>query len=264
MNPAMIQSPVSRRQRLANLLRPIFEWAGIAVLSRPALHALDRNLARLLPKRDGWFVEAGANDGFRQSNTYYLARFRGWRGVLIEAVPELAEACRRRRPESAVVQCALGAPEKAGSTVQLRLAGLMTTVRGALGNEAAEQRRAAQGLACQGMPVEERFVEVPVRTLSDVLSQSSVPTDFDLLSLDVEGYEIEVLKGLDLERFRPRAICIEVWREHLDAVRQHLEPHYQLAEVLFENERHGDYLWVRRSPNEPAANVATPERSRPG
>ena len=49
--------------------------------------------ARHLTRRGGVFVEAGANDGYAQSNTYYFERMRGWSGVLIEPVPELAHHC---------------------------------------------------------------------------------------------------------------------------------------------------------------------------
>ena len=134
------------KDRIAHVLRPVFECLGYARFSRPGLHQLDRRLESLMPKRNGWFVEAGANDGFQQSNTYYLARFKGWRGVLVEAVPHLAAACRKRRPESQVVACALGPPEKAGGTLQIRHAGLMSCICGALGDEAKEKERAAKGV----------------------------------------------------------------------------------------------------------------------
>lgn len=246
MSEGIDQAPRTRRDRLVDIVRPVCERLGIDWFSRPALNGLDRKLERLLPKQGGWFVEAGANDGFHQSNTYHFARFKGWRGVLVEAVPQLAAACRERRPESQVVECALGSQEIAGSTVRLRFAGLMTSVCGTLGSEAMERQRAAQGLAVQGMNTEERFVEAPVRTLTEVLAGTGTPSDFDLLSLDVEGYEVEVLRGLDMKAYRPRAICIEVRRENLNAVNELLGRNYVMIEALCENEQHGDYFWRRR------------------
>jgi hypothetical protein len=144
------------------------------------------------------------------------------------------------------VECALGPPELAGKTVDLRYAGLMTSVRGALGDDLSERKRATHGLALQGLAQEERIVAAPVRTLTEVLADCGAPVAIDLISIDVEGYEVEVLKGLDLERYQPRAICLEVRTDHLPVVREMIEGRYVLKEVLHESAQHGDYLWMRR------------------
>jgi hypothetical protein len=96
------------------LRRGAFEALGSQRYSHPALHGMDARLEELLPEDGGTFVEAGAHDGFTQSNTYYFERFRGWRGVLVEAVPELHAKARRRRRRSVVVRAALVAPEREG------------------------------------------------------------------------------------------------------------------------------------------------------
>ncbi|WP_395733437.1 FkbM family methyltransferase [Prosthecobacter sp.] len=230
----------SRRDHLLNLLRPVFEFLGISCLSRPSLNRLDTAIERLLPQRDGWFVEAGAYDGFQQSNSYYLARMKGWRGVLIEPLPQLAAICRQKRPESLVVSCALGAPESEGHSLQLRHAGLMTMACGVLGNDEKERQRAADGLAAQGLPTSEQLVTADIKTLTSVLEMTGTPSDFDLLSLDVEGAEVDVLRGLDLKRFRPKAICIEVRHENLAAVQSLLQDHYEKPIHLTSNESYAD------------------------
>src|ERR1700686_1931252 len=74
------------RWRLARQrkLRFAAEARGDDRLSRPALHELDVKLNGVIERDSGFFIEAGAHDGFTQSNTYYLERFRGWRGLLVE------------------------------------------------------------------------------------------------------------------------------------------------------------------------------------
>ena len=232
-----------RRERLAAWARPWLERLGIPWLSRPALHGLDREIARRLPRRGGFFVESGANDGFRQSNTYYLARFRGWRGVLIEPFPHLARLCAAARPESATVCCALGPPDLAGGAVTLRHAGLMSHVSGALGDDDAERARARDGQRTQGMAAHDIVIEAPVRTLTEVLAGAGAPSRFDLLSLDVEGYELEVLRGLDFDRFAPEAICIEARHANADAVAAMLGARYRMEAVLHRAADHADYFW---------------------
>lgn len=229
--------------RMLARVRPWLEKCGIALLSRPALNRLDRKLAQLLPQRGGFFVEAGANDGFRQSNSYYLARFRGWRGILVEPMPHLAALCKQARPESTTVCCALGAPEASGQGVALRHAGLMSHVSGILSDEAGERQRAENGQRIQGMPAHDVMVKAQVRTLTEVLIQAGAPPQFDLLSLDVEGYEVEVLRGLDLSRFCPQGICVEVRHGNKAAVEAILSPSHTLVEVLHHAKDHADYFW---------------------
>ena len=52
-------------------------------------------------------------------------------------------------------------------------------------------------------------IDVPVRTLDDLLEEAAAPTPVDFVSIDVEGHEVEVLSGFDLARWRPRLILVE-------------------------------------------------------
>jgi FkbM family methyltransferase len=247
------RSIYSRRDRLKDLLRPMLEFFRIGTLSRPSLNQLDEKLERLLPRHGGWFVEAGAYDGFQQSNTYYFAKLKGWRGVLIEPLPQLASRCRQRRQEAIVISCVLGAPEDVGRTVRLRHAGLMTMVCGTMADAATEHVRAEAGLRVQGLPPLEQFVEAPVRTLTDVLEESGTPSDFDLLSLDVEGSEVAALRGLDLKRFLPRAICVEIRHENLAVVQHLLEERYEQPLFLTHHASYSDCFFALKNQTASAA-----------
>jgi FkbM family methyltransferase len=210
----------ARRRRL--------EARGDWSLSRPALYGMDARLERHLPPRSGFFVEAGANDGYEQSNTYSLERIHGWRGVLVEPVPELARAAERERDASQVFNCALTEVERPGATVRLLYGGLMTVVAG---GRADDSDWVAQAHA---LPQEEQQHEfdVPARTLSSVLDEAGVP-EIDLLSLDVEGYEPTVLRGLDFDRHSPRLLLVEARGEVARlAVEEVLGRRYRLLEEL--------------------------------
>jgi hypothetical protein len=77
---------------------------------------------------------------------------------------------------------------------------------------------------------------VPARTLTAVLDSHGIRR-VDFLSLDVEGYELEVLKGLDFDRFRPTLMLIEArYREEID---NFLKPRYQPVAEL----SHHDVLY---------------------
>ena len=58
-----------------------------------ALNDLDKKLEKYLNHSNGFFIEAGANDGLKQSNSYYFAKSLQWKGILVEAIPELFEKC---------------------------------------------------------------------------------------------------------------------------------------------------------------------------
>ena len=87
-----LSQDVKRARRLA------YERLGSARFSTPALYGMDLALDRIIDRTDGVFLEAGGFDGYTQSNTYYLERHRGWHGILVEPVPELAAQARRNRP----------------------------------------------------------------------------------------------------------------------------------------------------------------------
>jgi FkbM family methyltransferase len=197
-----------RRNDLAWARRALFERFGSDRYSHPALHDLDRKLANWLPE-SGFFVEAGAYDGFIQSNTYWLERFRSWSGVLVEPVPHLFARARRVRPRSHVVNCALVSPDLGESAVTIRYGGLMSLIKGARGGSDDENRHVEAG-DMFGLDDVAYDISVPARTLTSVLHEARAPEAIDLLSLDVEGYEASVLRGLDLDRFRPRFIVIEM------------------------------------------------------
>jgi len=211
--------------------RRFFELIGSDRYSHLALNGLDHQLKKHIGFRDGYFIEAGANDGLTQSNTYWFERFQGWRGLLIEAVPEKAQACRRNRPKATIVQSALVGSDTIRS-IQINTADLMAFVADGSGPE--EQARLARAIAVQNLAQVQK-IEVPARTLSSILNDLGNPK-VDLFSLDVEGFELEVLKGLNLHRHRPTYILLET--EKIDAVLSLLGGAYSLVDRL----SHHDYL----------------------
>jgi len=178
--------------------------------SHPAENELDRKLVNFLPEREGVFVEAGAYDGYLSSNTYWFERFRGWSGVLIEPLPDLAERARKERPRSQVFQCALVPANYSDPYVTMRYGAIMSVVLNSWADADEEQEHAQAGARVHYGETGE--LQVPARPLSNVLSEAGI-TDVDLLTLDVEGCEASALGGLDLSRHRPRFMLIEMLHE---------------------------------------------------
>ena len=227
-------------QYLRRLRRALYEAVGNPRYTpRPSLHDLDAKLSKYLDYTNGFFIEAGANDGYKQSNTYYLERGLKWRGVLVEAIPELYERCRRLRKHSRVFHNALVAPDYPDDGITMHFAGLMSVTEGSMGSDERQQTHINDGIKCQHIS-ESYAVRVPVRTLESVLDEVR-PPPIDFMSLDVEGYELNVLKGLNLEKYRPEYMLVEVW-EH-DEIDAFLKPYYDQVEQL----TYHDYLYRVRS-----------------
>lgn len=235
--------PPAIRHPLARARRAVHEALGSTRYSYPALHDLDRKLERYLGIEGGFFVEAGANDGYTQSNTYYFERWRRWSGILIEPIPELAAQCRRERRRSIVVQAALVAPGFGARVIEMHFAGLMSVADTAFGDADSRRRHIELGLQQRGV-AGTYAVRVPALTLSVVLAEHAANREIDLLSLDVEGAELTALAGLDLARHAPRFICVEA-REP-GAVAALLGDRYAPPILLSDNGEHQDLLFRRR------------------
>jgi FkbM family methyltransferase len=204
------------------------------------LDELDRKLSQFVTASHGTFIELGAFDGLNQTNTLWLER-KGWKGLLVEAVPEFAQACQRNRPLCRVVHAACVAPGQDHGEVPIHQVGLMSLVDGA--RDADDQERWIQ----RGEEVQKLVrtrCAAPARTLSSIIDEQAVGA-IDLLSLDVEGFERQVLAGLDLSRHAPQWLLVE------DSKAGELQGHveglgYVLAAILNERNFTRDLLFRKR------------------
>jgi FkbM family methyltransferase len=196
-----------------------------------ALDEMDRALLAHISRHPGIFIEAGAYDGLTQSNTALLEFSYGWRGLLVEPVPELAERCATNRPASIVEQVALVPPEHDGDVVSMTYCNRSSIVHGARGGP---EEDAAWIEACSALPdqrgIEPRNLTVPARTLSSIVEQHGMAR-IDLLSLDLEGYEAAALRGVDFDRHRPQLLLVEISSDR-QAVESVLDPWYETVAEL--------------------------------
>ncbi len=219
------------KKLLVQYRRTLFETVGSDRYSFSALDGLDRALGKYLDFRDGTFIECGANDGITYSNTYWLERFRGWRGVLIEALPEKARSCAKNRPAARVFNTALVAADGI-STIKIVAANMMSYVPGSFSSQDNEASHRFHAAVHEPVLTE---IEVPARTLASIFEELKLGR-VDVFSLDVEGYEVEVLRGMNVQKNRPRHILVET--KKLDAVLAVLDQMYSLVAKL----SHHDYL----------------------
>lgn len=145
----------------------------------------------------GRYVDVGANDPSFYSVTRAFYD-RGWRGIVIEPVPDFAELFRAARPDDIVVQVAVGA-ESGGEIILHEVPG---TGLSTLLDDVRDMHRAAGR--------ETRDIAVARRTLDDVLAEAGWDGEqIHFVTIDTEGSERDVLLGFDLKRWRPWVMVIE-------------------------------------------------------
>ena len=149
----------------------------------------------------GYFVEVGANDPKTESQSWHLEQ-SGWTGILVEPLPNLAARLRENRTAK-VYEVACSSPEHAGRHMTLHVAGAFSSFN--------------PKLSVTGVRPESA-IDVPVHTLDSLLDDAKAPKPIDLLSVDVEGHELDVLRGFDFARWKPHLILLE---DHVTSLDKH-------------------------------------------
>lgn len=142
-------------------------------------------------KTSGVYVDVGCYHPRKHSNTYLLYK-RGWSGLLVDIEPAKIIACRILRPRDKAVLAAVS--DSSG----------MRTVY-------APKRFSVLASLSQVGPDYKPIGQIRSATLTELLDEHLPGRQIDLLSIDVEGHDLEVLRGLDFRRFRPGVIVVESW-----------------------------------------------------
>lgn len=140
-------------------------------------------------KEKGFFIELGAHDGLTQSNTAFLEKSRNWTGILIEPSVNNYKKCIINRKNSIVINCACVSNEYKKEFIEGDFSddSLMSSING---------ERRNKNNKCK----------IKAKTLENILDKHLNYNTIDFLSLDTEGYELNILKGLNLKNIN-RNIC---------------------------------------------------------
>jgi len=155
-------------------------------------------LSKLLRnKRKGFYVDVGAYDPFRFSNTMHFYK-RGWTGINIE--PDSTQYSGFLASRSKDINLNIGVGSKTGTLTYYCMNPKTLSTFSSL---------QARSYVRQGFRLVEK-TKIPIRTLSAVFRKYVNHIHIDFMSVDVEGFEMDVLKSNDWKTFRPGFICIEL------------------------------------------------------
>lgn len=171
------------------------------------LNGIDDKLLKYLDFENGFFIEAGANDGISQSNTALYEFEYNWKGLLVEPNPKKFFECKKIRRNSIVENYALVSDNYtddfiSGNFDEDGYSESLTSMVYDNGDWVDEI------LLKHKREISNKLVEVPAITLDKLLVKHGI-TKVNFVSLDVEGYEISVLNGFDIQKYKPDYIMIE-------------------------------------------------------
>ena len=138
--------------------------------------------------RNGYFLDVGSGDGVADSNTWALEQ-RGWTGICVDPFPTNMATRTCRVFKDAV-------DSVSGKRVSFAAAGGFGGITTSLGKwkETADQSPK---------------VELTTVTLADILQRASAPAFIHFMSLDIEGGELEALRGFPFAHYKLGAMAIE-------------------------------------------------------
>lgn len=176
---------------------------------------------------DGYFVDLACADGVAISNTYFLEKHLGWKGLLFEPNPEFHQSIQRNRSSELIGKCVA---DQVGRAVDFR------TDNGMLGgivSDGTDNSPTVRGL--EGA----RVTQMTTTTLEHELREHNAPPLIDFLSLDIEGAEYRVLKNFPFSQYTFRCMCIERPSPSLDVLLDK-NGYVQVAHLSF------DVMYVHR------------------
>ncbi len=186
---------------LVSFLRVFF---GRSVRLSYAHTGEDRIIESLLNKsikETGTYIDVGCNHPTFINNTFSLYR-KGWKGVCVDGNSKLIKKYRWYRPQDKAIASIVSTKGELVEYIEYT-----NNVLSSIDEGLEEVYKK------EGQEVVSRTKIVP-RKLTEILDEQDFPTQFDLLTIDAEEHDFEVLLSLDLAKYQPRLVVMEL--EDLD------------------------------------------------
>lgn len=150
--------------------------------------------------KNGFYVEIGAYDGIFQSSTKFIEDNYNWKGILIEPSPTVFLDLEKNRPNNILINKCIVSNKYDKNIISGAFdCGPMSSVNN-----------------IRNIP-NVKLIDVECDNLSNILDIFTI-IKIDLLSINTEGYEYEVLEGINFNKYKPTYLLITIYRDSKDKV----------------------------------------------
>tara|TARA_R110000824_G_scaffold155326_1_gene328023 strand:+ start:4260 stop:4991 length:732 start_codon:yes stop_codon:yes gene_type:complete len=162
--------------------------------------------------KNGYYVDVGASDGIRLSNTYLLAK-QGWKGICVEAHPSYFELLKNNRGESVCFPVAAGDKDETDAPINLNYRGSLTSLDFSLEDYFSRDYVGYYGNRNESeiKGFKNGAAIVKMRTIDSMITEceKNFGRTPNLICIDIDGSEKYAFKGLDLDRWKPEILILE-------------------------------------------------------
>jgi FkbM family methyltransferase len=171
-------------------------------------------LKNLINKSNGIYVDVGCHKPIEKSNTF-LFYLNGWSGITIDAEESHIKEFKKIRPKDKSFNYAISNKNKEETFYKFKQNAVST-----LSKKNISEWKSKWDI--------ETEIKVKTEKLEDILKINNFPSFFDLLCIDVEGLEYEVLDSLNLNKYTPNFIIVEIHSLNLMDIKENEIVNYLL------------------------------------
>ena len=177
-----------------------------------AKHQLDLKMLDFINYDNGFFIEIGAHDGVNGSNTFFYEKYKQWNGLLIEPSNFYKNLIKNRSKKNFFFNCGCGAfnDERTSYLSGYGDFSVFKELNSNEANKAWEKEWFEWYDERKSKKIKLEKIKVQIRTLNSLLNEINAPLLIDFFSLDVEGMELQVLKGIDFNKYKFKYILVEI------------------------------------------------------
>jgi FkbM family methyltransferase len=150
--------------------------------------------------KKGFYVEIGAGDGIKLSNTYLLEK-AGWHGIIVDPINYSSENIKLRK----CIKDNRAVYSKSG--LKLPFLAVDSIPESLLQGE--NFSGILEHISDYGKTLPNKIIDVKTVSLNDLLIQYNAPNKIDYISIDTEGAEFEIINNFDFNKYDVEIFTVE-------------------------------------------------------